>query len=108
MQRVNSGSTTAYTDSTNQVWAADRAYGTTGPWGYTAGKAASSSNAVANTTQDPLYQKYRELAGEYRFQVPNGTHYVTLKFAEFAVTNATDRRMNITIEGVRVTTDFSV
>jgi hypothetical protein len=107
-QRVNAGSTTAFTDSARLVWAADQAYGTTGPWGYTAGSAYSSSTAVAGTSDDPLYQKYRELVGEYRFQVPNGPYQVTLKFAEFTVTNATDRRMNITIEGVRVATDFSV
>ena len=106
-QRVNVGGTTAFTDSTGQVWAIDRAYGT-GPWGYTTGSALSSTTAVAGTTDDPLYQKYREIAGEYRFQVPNGTYLITLKFAEFAVTNATDRRMNITIEGVTMAIDFSV
>ena len=76
---------TAFTDGAGRVWDADRAYGTTGPWGYTAGKAVSSTTAVANTTDDPLYQKYRELAGEYRFQVPNGSYQVTLKFAEFSL-----------------------
>jgi len=107
VQRVNAGSTAAFTDGTGQVWAADQAYGT-GPWGYTAGSALSSTAAVANTTDDALYQKYRELVGEYRFQVPNGTYQVKLKFAEFVVTNATDRRINIAIEGVAVATDFSV
>jgi hypothetical protein len=107
LNRVNSGSTAAFTDGAGQVWVADRAYGT-GPWGYTTGKAVSSTTAVAGTTDDALYQKYLEIVGEYRFQVPNGAYQVTLKFAEMAVTNATDRRMNITIEGVRVETDFSV
>ena len=107
-QRVNVGSTAAFTDGAGQVWAIDQAYGTSGPWGYTAGTAVSRTTAVAGTTDDALYQKYRELVGEYRFQVPNGTYQVTLKFAEFAVTNATDRRMNITIEGLAVATNFSV
>jgi phosphopantetheine adenylyltransferase len=108
LNRVHSGSTAAFTDGVGRVWVADRAYGTTGPWGYTTGSAVSNTTAVAGTTDDALYQKYREIAGEYRFQVPNGVYQVTLKFAEMAVTNATDRRMNITIEGVRVETDFSV
>jgi hypothetical protein len=107
VQRVHVGSTAAYTDGAGQVWAADRAYGT-GPWGYTTGKAVSTTAAVAGTTDDPLYQKYREIAGEYRFQAPNGVYQVTLKFAEFAVSKESDRRMNITIEGVRVETNFSV
>jgi hypothetical protein len=107
-QRVNVGSTTTYTDGAGQVWAVDRAYGTTGPWGYTTGTAYSSTTAVAGTADDPLYQKYREIVGEYRFQVPNGQYLVTLKFAEFTVTKATDRPMNITIEGVVVETGLSV
>jgi hypothetical protein len=108
LQRAHVGSTIAYTDGTGQVWAADRAYGTTGPWGYTTGTAKSATTAVAGTTDDPLYQKYREIVGEYRFRVPNGPYEVTLKFAEFVVTNVQDRRMHITIEGMRVETDFSV
>jgi hypothetical protein len=59
-------------------------------------------------TSDPLlYQRQRELAGEYRFTVPNGTYEVTLRFAEFAVTN-TNRSMLITMEGVVVENSLSV
>ncbi len=108
VQRVQVGGTAAFTDGAGKVWAADRAYGTTGPWGYTTGTAKSVTTAVAGTTDDLLFQKYREIVGEYRFQVPNGTYQVTLRFAEFTVTNATDRRMHITIEGTRVQTDLSV
>ncbi len=64
-QRVNVGGTT-FTDGQGQIWAADKAYAT-GSWGYsTAGTATSSTTAVVNTTDDLLYQKQRELVGEYR------------------------------------------
>lgn len=100
LQRVNVGGTT-FTDGSGLSWAADKAYAT-GSWGYTAGSAKSSTAAVAGTDDDLLYQKYRQLAGEYRFTVPNGTYNVTLKFAEFVVSKAGDRVMKITIEGVVV------
>ncbi len=103
-QRVNSGGTT-FTDSTGQSWAADKAF-VTGSWGYSTGSAKSSSNAVANTVDDLLYQKYREIAGEYKFTVPNGTYLVTLKYAEFVYTSG--RSMKITMESTVVENSLSV
>ncbi len=105
LQRVNSGGTT-FTDGAGQVWAADKAFAA-GSWGYTGGKALSSRNAVAGTTDDSLYQKYRETPGEYKFTVTNGTYEVTLRFAEFVATTATDRNMTVSLEGAAVET-FSV
>ena len=40
--------------------------------------------------------------------MPNGSYQVTLKFAEFAVSKATERTMKITIEGVVVEPSFSI
>ncbi len=102
VQRVNCGSV-SYTDTLGQVWAADKIFAT-GSWGYTLGSAKSSTAAVAGTEDDFLYQKYREKPGEYKFTVPNGAYRVTLKFAEFVVTNATDRLMTISLEGTPVDT----
>ena len=66
------------------------------------------TTAVAGTEDDLLYQKHRELVGEYRFTVPNGPYLVTLKFAEFATDKPTDRPMKITMEGVEVEGALSV
>jgi chitinase len=98
----------SYTDTTGQVWEGDKVYAA-GSWGYTTtnSSAKNSSNPVAGTEDDFLYQKYREKPGEYRFTVPNGTYQVTLKFAEFVATDATSRLMTISLEGVAVDT-FSV
>lgn len=107
LQRVNAGGT-SFTDTLGNTWAADKAFAT-GSWGYsTAGSAKSYTTVVTGTDDDLLYQKLREIAGEYRFTVPNGTHQVTLKFAEFAATKATDRPMVIQIEGVTVENPLNV
>lgn len=100
LQRVNAGGVT-FTDGSGQVWAADKAFAT-GSWGYSTGTAKSATAAVTGTEDDFLYQKYREIAGEYKFTVPNGVYEVTLKFAEFVYFTNTDRLMNISLEGVLV------
>jgi hypothetical protein len=97
LQRVNSGGS-LFTDGQSQSWAADQAY-TTGSWGYTGGSAKSNSSAIAGTTDDVLYQKYRLLTLEYRFTVPNGNYEVVLKFAEPSVSVVGSRVMRITMEG---------
>lgn len=100
VQAVNSGSAT-YTDAQGTVWAGDKKF-KTGSWGYTAGSAKSSAVPIEGTTEDILYQSYRENPHEYRFTVPNGTYEVTLAFAELVATRDTDRIMRITIEGTVV------
>ena len=100
LQRVNSGGAN-YTDTGGLLWSADKAFAT-GSWGYTGGTAKSTTTAVAGTNDDLLYQKRREAPGEYRFTVPNGTYQVRLKFAEFDVTKAGDRKMTIRLESTTV------
>ena len=63
---------------------------------------------MANTTDDLLYQKYRELIGEYKFTVPNGNYQVTLKFAEFAASSSKPRTMDIKLESTQVETNLNV
>ena len=63
---------------------------------------------MAGTTDDGLYQKWRDAPGEYRFTVPNGNYEVTLKFAEFATTKSTARIMRITLETTIVENALSV
>ncbi|MEJ5199044.1 MAG: malectin domain-containing carbohydrate-binding protein [Anaerolineae bacterium] len=105
-RRVNAGGVT-YTDAEARVWSADQAYAT-GGWGYVGGSAKSSTLAVASTTDDLLYQKYREGMSAYRFTVPNGTYQVTLRFAEFVTSKAGDRVMRIALEGADVETALDV
>lgn len=87
---VNCGGS-AYTDGLGKLWSADQAY-TTGGWGYaTGGSAYSTVDAIANTTDDPLYQSERYVTSgnlEYRFTVSNGTYNVTIKYAEIYFTSS--------------------
>ena len=68
----------------------------------------STTTAVTGTNDDLRYQKRRESPGEYRFTVPNGTYGVTLKFAEFDVSKAGDRKMTIRLETTAVETTLDI
>ncbi len=105
-KRANAGGT-VFTDSQSRIWASDQAYAVDS-WGYTGGAAKSTTRSVAGTSDDGLYQKWHENPGEYRFAVPDGTYQVTLRFAEFEVTNSSDRIIKITIEGVVVENTLSI
>lgn len=104
--RVNNGGVT-YTDSLGRVWSADKGY-KVGSWGYSGGAAKSSNSSVDGTVDDALFQKSREKPGEYRFTLPAGEYSVILSFAEFQASNATDRQMRITLEGVTVESALSI
>ena len=80
--RVNAGAP-AYTDGFGNPWSPDQAY-QQGSWGYVGGKTYSTGSAIANTTDDPLYQKVRYANFRYQFDVPNGEYEVTLYFAEIS------------------------
>ncbi len=90
-----------YTDGHGAVWAADKAFAASS-WGYVGGSAKSSTLSVAGTTDDFLFQKYREGMSEYRFTVPNGTYQVELSFVEFVAGKAGERVMRISLEGATV------
>ncbi len=106
LQRVNSGGAN-FTDGQSQLWTADKAFAA-GSWGYTAGTAKSTTTAVAGTTDDALYQKWRSAPWEYKFSVPNGAYEVILRFADFEATNRSTRVMKISIEAVTVENTLNV
>lgn len=106
VQRVNSGGP-SFTDGQGVVWPADAPY-VAGAWGYFSGTAKSTTLAVAGTLDDALYQRWRDNPVEYRFTVPNGAYHVTLRFAEFEAMRASDRLMQIAIEGVTVESALSI
>ena len=105
-QAGNSGGA-IYTDGAGQAWITDTLYAS-GGWGYLTGIAKSSTMGVVGTTEDALYQYWRETPGEYRFTVPNGTYAVTLKFAEFEATRSSERVMRISLESAVVDNALSV
>ncbi|MBL8174521.1 MAG: hypothetical protein JNK48_07625 [Bryobacterales bacterium] len=96
--RVNAGGP-SYTDPNGNVWT-ER--------GYTGGYTFRSNVAISNTATPPLYQSERLSNREfyYRFQVPNGTYRVTLKFAEIYHRQAGKRVLNVKLNGSQVETNF--
>jgi len=90
------------------TWSADKAY-TLGSWGYEGGSTADRGTiAIANTTDDTLYQTERYGNPTYRFDIPNGTYEVTLKFAETYWTSAGARIFSVSIEGVTVINNLDI
>lgn len=83
---VSAGSVVQYTDPDGMVWLEDREYAP-GGWGavaedFGAGYGWMKNDWVNDTTEDPLYQTYRKGMSAYRFDVPEGTYKLTLRFAE--------------------------
>jgi len=107
MQFVNVGGG-MYRDSRGQDWAPDRLF-SSGLWGYRdypypsqPSQSDATSNPIANTTEQGLYQTNRYNLAAYAFTVPNGTYSVTLKFAELYYWYADGRRFDVRIEGAAV------
>jgi len=97
---VNAGGP-AYTSTTSgQVWSADQAF--------IGGLTASTTKAIANTTDPTLYQTERYNDFSYQFAVPNGSYNVVLKFAEIYWTTTGQRIFNVSINGTPVLTNFDI
>jgi len=102
--RVNCGGT-EYTDGSSNVWSADTNYNT--------GNTGSTSDAIAGTTDDELYQAYRwdpEAAPDldYAFTVENGNYTVNLHFADIYHSSAGQRIFDVYVEGVLEVDDLDI
>jgi hypothetical protein len=98
--RINAGGV-VYKDASGQVWAADS--------GFLNGVANDSPQSLSNTADLTLYRTERRTAWDdttlkYRFNVPNGTYRVTLKFAELFYTLPNSRIFDVVVNGT--TTDY--
>lgn len=92
--RIDTGATKSYTDHDGHVWLADT--------GFIGGSTYDRPHiAVANTTDDRIYQSERfDLTG-YSLPVSNGRYRVRLHFAEmyYLITAAGQRVFNLDVEG---------
>ena len=102
--RVNAGGGN-YTDGNGNLWSAD--------YGYNTGSTYSTTDPIAGTTDDVLYQSERwdsstspELM--YSFPVTNGNYIVNLYFAEIYFTSVGKRVFDINIEGQLVQNDLDI
>ena len=96
---VNAGGN-AYTDTLGNNWTADT--------GFQGGQAASTTNSIAGTPDQTLYQSERWGASTYTFTVPAGNYSVILKFAEIYFTSTGSRLFNVLINGNQVLTNFDI
>jgi hypothetical protein len=90
---INAGGN-AYTDTTGEPWVADQKW-SAGAWGYyQKGSTASTTQAIASTSDGALYQDERIDPYAYRFDnVPNGIYEVDLRFAEIVKLGKKERRV---------------
>lgn len=119
---VNVGSNCFFTSSVSGLtWLPDRPYAP-GSWGYTAGRARTTTSEIVNTPDGPLYQSGLEGNAAYRFDVPAGDYEVELLMADISrpavqLANLLDKaseeqatgdsRFSVLLCGREVETDFS-
>ncbi len=96
-----------YVDNNNHTWNADQVYAS-GGWGYDNGGSYSTSNSISNTSNETLYQSERHSMNSYKFDVPNGTYHVTLKFAEIYYNAPGERVFNVLMENQIVLQNFDI
>jgi hypothetical protein len=109
--RINSGGAN-FTDSSGNLFVADKAF-TAGDFGYTGGKAFTTTAAINNTTNDPLYQAQRSSSGLNPFayvfdNLPAGNYTVILHFAEIRPNGPGQRSMDVTIEGSLLLDNYDI
>lgn len=104
---INAGGA-GFTAGDGTVYVADKAY-VAGDFGYTAGRNFRFNSAIANTTDDGLYQMIRgSSAFSYLFDIPNGDYDITLHFMEPWQSAAGERLFDVTIEGVLSLDDYDI
>ncbi|MCW1922902.1 malectin domain-containing carbohydrate-binding protein [Luteolibacter arcticus] len=114
--RINTGSNTSYTDTADQVWAADA---NTSTYNSTSGSvdtsALTAETPIAGTEDDVLYRTFRYDSSassplDFNFTVPNGDYEVRLHFAETwsGVTAVGQRVFDVLLEGNTAVNDLDV
>ena len=96
--RVNAGGPQV-TDSNGNVWAAD-----------TAANYSATNAGIGGANPAALYQTdaWSTSTLQYSFSVPNGSHTVKLKFAEFYMTQRGQRVFNIVVNGSTFMSNFDI
>ncbi|MBN1348733.1 hypothetical protein JXJ21_04925 [candidate division KSB1 bacterium] len=106
VKRLNAAGA-SYTTGGGDTFDADQAY-SSGSWGYVGGNTYTSSDPIANTTDDVLYQSVRWDMTAYRFTVDNGSYQVILHFAETYYTSAGLRLFDVSLENQLVLDNYDI
>lgn len=94
-------------DVFGKTWLADQAY-VGGSFGYIGGRIYTTTDAIANTTLDPIYQSERYNMSEYKIDCPNQHYQIVLHLAEIFHNLGDKRIMSVTIEGRPVLTNLDI
>ncbi len=78
---VDAGSHYQFYPEPGVIWEADQSK-QGHVWGYDGGKEGHTSANILTTSDDPIYQNYREGMGNYHFDVPPGSYEVKVFLAE--------------------------
>ncbi|HEU5474994.1 MAG TPA: carboxypeptidase regulatory-like domain-containing protein [Actinophytocola sp.] len=101
---LDAGGGGAFTDANADAWVADQAWAPGGFGHIGPGFVETSNRAIANTTDDRLYQTQRSGMAGYRFDnLPAGTYQVELDFAELRANFGPGRRVfDVMLNGTMV------
>ena len=97
-----------YTALDGTVYSADSLYAPEGGWGCTNGNVSVTSQAIADTGDDSLYQTERWGVNEYKLDLPNGLYRVTFRFAENYLGAVNARVFDVWLEGRQVLTNLDI
>ncbi|MFL6142120.1 MAG: carboxypeptidase regulatory-like domain-containing protein [Labedaea sp.] len=106
---VDAGATGAFTDANADGWVADQA-DAPGGFGYIGpGFVETTTKAIANTSDDKLYQSQRSGMAGYRFEnLPAGVYQVELDFAELRNLAPGKRVFDVSLNGTVVLPGYDV
>jgi len=98
--RINAGGP-AFTDVSGNLWLADTDFAGGQPW--------VTASPISRNANDAMYQAVR-YGNWFTYTIPvaNGTHTVTLDFAEVSQATAGTRQFNVAINGVAVLINFDI
>ncbi|MBT2498604.1 carbohydrate-binding protein [Agromyces sp. ISL-38] len=97
---VRAGATTSWNSVSSDQYAAES--------GFTGGTAASTSQDIAGTADDPLYQSERYGDFSYAAALPDGRYEVTLRLSENHWDDPGDRVFDVVAEGATVLDDVDI
>lgn len=95
---INAGSHYQFYSNPGVIWEADQSKEGHN-WGYSGGKSGHTPANILNTTDDPVYQNYREGVNEYHFDVPPGSYMVKIFLSEPKYGLAGERIFSIRVNG---------
>ena len=104
---VNAGSHYQFYPEPGVIWEADQ-QNEKRDWGFNGGKPGHTSSNILNTSDDPVYQNYREGMKSYHFDVPQGSYEVRILLAESEYGISGKRIFSVSVNGNNLfTPDYS-